>query len=188
VRGGRVDAIARAAKANKQLIYYYFGSKAALFSEVLRRHLADDVPSTPSESTVTRRLLLQDDVYARDTDYLRLLMWESLEGVPEAAGIRREGVNDYLARIRADRAAGLLGEVDPGQLLLAEIGIAVLPYLFPQLAEIATGRPANDREARRARVRFLTWLGGRLDECPVSGRSSGDAPRTSQRSPRRPSP
>jgi AcrR family transcriptional regulator len=35
ISGGRVDAIARAAKANKQLIYYYFGSKRGLFRAVL---------------------------------------------------------------------------------------------------------------------------------------------------------
>jgi len=35
--GARVDAIARAARSNKQLVYYYFGSKIGLYNEVVGR-------------------------------------------------------------------------------------------------------------------------------------------------------
>src|SRR4051812_49994555 len=34
--GGSVDRIARAARVNKAMIYYHFGSKAALYREILR--------------------------------------------------------------------------------------------------------------------------------------------------------
>ena len=35
--GARVDAIARAARSNKQLVYYYFGSKIGLYNEIVGR-------------------------------------------------------------------------------------------------------------------------------------------------------
>ena len=35
--GARVDAIARAARSNKQLVYYYFGNKIGLYNEVIGR-------------------------------------------------------------------------------------------------------------------------------------------------------
>jgi len=185
VRGGRVDAIARAAEANKQLIYYYFGSKASLFREVVRRHLDEHYPGASQPgSTVTRRLLVQDRTYADDPDFLRLLTWEALEAVTEVAEVRRAGVQAYLEQIRADQAAGLLADVDAGQLLLAEIGIAIVPHLFPQLAQLATGRPATDPRARTARAQFLAWLGGRLDQgdpAPVNGSRAAVAHRTSRR-------
>src|SRR5215213_1162152 len=34
--GGSVDRIARAARVNKAMIYYHFGSKAALYRDILR--------------------------------------------------------------------------------------------------------------------------------------------------------
>jgi AcrR family transcriptional regulator len=185
VRGGRVDAIARAAEANKQLIYYYFGSKASLFREVVRRHLDEHYPGASQPgSTVTRRLLVQDRTYADDPDFLRLLTWEALEEVTEVAELRRAGVQAYLEQIRADQASGLLAEVDAGQLLLAEIGIAIIPHLFPQLAQLATGRAATDPRARTARAQFLAWLGGRLDQgdaAPLNGSRAAAGHRASRR-------
>src|SRR5918912_2040641 len=35
--GARVDAIARAARSNKQLVYYYFGNNLGLYNEVIGR-------------------------------------------------------------------------------------------------------------------------------------------------------
>ena len=42
--GARVDAIARRARINKRMLYHYFGDKAGLFREVLRRKIAQREP------------------------------------------------------------------------------------------------------------------------------------------------
>jgi AcrR family transcriptional regulator len=39
--GARVDAIARAARINKRMLYHYFGDKETLFREILRRKIAE---------------------------------------------------------------------------------------------------------------------------------------------------
>src|ERR1700733_4471326 len=39
--GARVDKIAAAARVNKALLYYYFGSKQALFEAVIEEHFGD---------------------------------------------------------------------------------------------------------------------------------------------------
>ena len=51
IAGARVDAIAERAGVNKQLIYYYFGTKEDLFREILRERLATPVqmPDGPEE-------------------------------------------------------------------------------------------------------------------------------------------
>jgi len=41
--GARVDRIARNAKVNKAMIYYYFSSKEHLYNEVIKRHLVDKI-------------------------------------------------------------------------------------------------------------------------------------------------
>lgn len=84
VAGSRVDRIAKSAKANKSLIYDYFGSKDLLFKAVLGRHLtdvfktigftADDLPGYAGR--------LFD--YSMDHPYMmRLVMWNGLELSPE---------------------------------------------------------------------------------------------------------
>jgi AcrR family transcriptional regulator len=80
IAGGRIDRIAGAAKANKSLIYDYFGSKEELFTAVLARHLAhvyqtvrftaDDLPGYAA------RLF---DFAMDHPSLMRLAMWNGLE-------------------------------------------------------------------------------------------------------------
>src|SRR5215212_8978523 len=64
--GARVDAIARAARSNKQLVYYYFGNKIGLYNEVVGRigpgvheelYPDADDPSVPLVQRVRRRAM-----------------------------------------------------------------------------------------------------------------------------------
>jgi len=78
--GARVDRIAAAAKANKQAIYAYFGSKEDLFDAVLADRLgelADAVPMTPSDLPGYAGALF--DALNDRPDLLRLTRWRHLE-------------------------------------------------------------------------------------------------------------
>ena len=85
--GARVDAIARAARSNKQLVYYYFGNKIGLYNEVVGRigpivheELYPDIDSDESLTLVERvrrrATHTWGPVAAR---WGRLLGWEALE-------------------------------------------------------------------------------------------------------------
>lgn len=84
IAGARVDRIAKAAKANKSLIYDYFGSKDQLFKAVLHRHLTDvfrNVGFTPDDLPGYAGRLFD---YAMTHNYImRLAMWNGLEASPE---------------------------------------------------------------------------------------------------------
>jgi len=83
--GARVDRIAKAASANKQAIYLYFGSKEALFEAVLAdrlRILADVAPFTPDDLPGYAGALF--DALVADPGVQRLSQWKMLE-VPEAS-------------------------------------------------------------------------------------------------------
>src|SRR3954469_8139083 len=77
--GGRVDAIARLAGCNKQLIYHYFGDKNGLFDAVMSDVLSDKPPFTATSRAELGEHLVQvfEDVPKRQP-WLRLLMWEAL--------------------------------------------------------------------------------------------------------------
>lgn len=86
IAGARVDRIATAARANKNLIYIYFGSKDQLFDAVLDTHLRrlhEAVPFTPDDlpSYATRMF----DFTLAHPELMRLAAWFALERGPDAA-------------------------------------------------------------------------------------------------------
>ena len=78
----RIDEIAAAAGANKQLIYYYFHSKAELYDAALEHMVHqtttmwDSLDSAPSLEAALWRMGEWDEFNAR---WRRLLAWEGLE-------------------------------------------------------------------------------------------------------------
>jgi AcrR family transcriptional regulator len=78
--GARIDRIASEAGANKQAIYLYFGSKAALFDAVLESRLgtlADLVPFTANNFSAYVGALF--DHLVAHPDLVRLTQWKALE-------------------------------------------------------------------------------------------------------------
>jgi AcrR family transcriptional regulator len=97
--GARVDRIARAAAANKQGIYAYFGSKEALFDAVLEsrlRVLADVAPFTPDDLPAYAGALF--DQLTGDPALLRLTQWKALER-PEASEHERRSHGQKAAEL-----------------------------------------------------------------------------------------
>ncbi|MCI2424271.1 TetR family transcriptional regulator [Saccharopolyspora sp. K220] len=88
--GARVGRIADTASVNKQAIYAYFGSKAALFDAVLGDRLsilADAVPFTPDDLPHYTGALF--DALTADPALQRLTQWKMLER-PEASDQERD--------------------------------------------------------------------------------------------------
>jgi AcrR family transcriptional regulator len=149
------------------MLYHYFGNKQDLFREILRRKVAAraaavaEAPEAPAEF-----LPYFYEVACGDLDWVRLLKWEALEGDPRrplAGAERRQAFRTAIAKIRRGQAEGRLAPgLDPGQCLLALLGITAFPLAFPQIARLITGRAPTDPEFRRARVRFLRRFAGHL--------------------------
>ncbi|MEK8170127.1 TetR family transcriptional regulator [Streptomyces sp. M19] len=91
IAGARVDRIGMAAKANKALIYAYFGNKDQLFDAVMHAHvsrLIEEVPFDPDDVPGFAGRLFD---FLLDHPYqLRLATWHRLERAgsgPESAGL-----------------------------------------------------------------------------------------------------
>src|SRR5438094_730771 len=148
--GARVDVIARRAAINKRMLYHYFGDKAGLFREVLRRKMAQRAawaassPDDPAES-----LPYWFELALRDRDWIRLQQWEALQGakgkvMDEAA--RRRAAAAGVANIRSRQQRGYIApELDPRHVLLAMVSPAA-PARSPP-----PKNPAKAREARPCR-------------------------------------
>ncbi len=87
IAGARIDRIEAAAKANRALIYSYFGSKDGLFDAVMDAAVArvlEQVPFTPGDLPGYAGQLF--DFLAANPHQLRLASWHRLE----RASTRRE--------------------------------------------------------------------------------------------------
>jgi TetR/AcrR family transcriptional regulator len=86
IYGARVDDIAERAKANKRMIYEYFGSKEQLYSEVLgvvysriterEKELLND--NTDCIQAIRNIIAMYFEFLNSDRNFVKLIMWENL--------------------------------------------------------------------------------------------------------------
>lgn len=127
-QGTRLDEIATAAGVTKPILYRHFGSKAALYLELLERHRADlasFASLVPAEGDLRDRLRTVLDAwlaYVEDHPYAWRMLFRDTGGGPEIRGLRME----VQARARAalvELIASLAqARLRPGELVaLAEL-------------------------------------------------------------------
>lgn len=161
VAGARVDAIAARAGVNKQLLYYYFGSKDELFRALLRLRLArpKSVPADESPTTGAR-MATAAGRHLDDREHIRLLMWEALGSDPDDEVAeeepRAEVYEELVDRIRVAQAEGEIpADLDAAQVLLSRVAQLIFPVAFPQITRLVTGLSIDDPEFVEARTAYL---------------------------------
>lgn len=88
LEGGRVDKIAQRAGANKQLVYYYFGSKDELYKSALEATYAEiralerelDLSALPPREAMTRLIDFSLQYLGEHRDFIRMLSDENAHG------------------------------------------------------------------------------------------------------------
>ncbi len=158
--GARVDAIAHRADINKRMLYHYFGDKEDLFKAVLRRKIAErNAWAEASSGEPAETLPFWFEAACKDTDWVRMLEWEALQGADKKlidARQRRASVARGLERIRQRQTRGQVSsDFDPRHVMLAMRSLTMFPAAFPQLTELIMGRPVSDPKFQRDRMNFL---------------------------------
>lgn len=140
--GARINAIAARARANKRMLYHYFGNKEALYLAALEQVYATirekeralDVEHLPPEEALRRLIALTWQHFVEHPEFIRLLNTENLhEARFLARSARIRELHSPLTRMLADllargAAAGTFrADVDPVQLY---ISIASLGYFY----------------------------------------------------------
>ncbi|KAF0844802.1 TetR/AcrR family transcriptional regulator [Nocardia caishijiensis] len=127
IAGARVDRIAKAASANKNLIYVYFCSKDQLFDAVYEAHVTDgldSVPFTPDDLPEYAGRLFD---YSREhPEVTRLATWHRLERRDQDPTGTAAPRADKLAALADARKANDVGSAfSPTTLLTLVVGIAL---------------------------------------------------------------
>ncbi|KOU60582.1 TetR family transcriptional regulator [Streptomyces sp. MMG1533] len=158
IAGARIDRIAAAAKANKQLIYAYFGNKAELFTKVLGTCMVDlaaAVPVDPDdiEGWIDRLL----DYHAAHPELLRLLFWEGIEYGTDELPDETERQDHYTSKVAAiedGQARGVITNgFPPRDLLFLLTALANWAAAVPQMRRILTGPEDADHARLRASIK-----------------------------------
>jgi TetR/AcrR family transcriptional regulator len=163
--GARVDAIAEESGVNKQMIYYYYGSKEDLYLAVLERAYAAmrqgerelNLTNINPLEAVTKLVEFKFDYYAKNSAIIRLLAAENMQNaryLKKSSRLREMQVS-LIDVLQAVLTAGeeqrvIRAGVDPVQLYMS---IAALSYFyFSNSATLSTsfGRNlANPKELKK---------------------------------------
>jgi AcrR family transcriptional regulator len=111
--GARVDEIAERTRTTKRMLYYYFGSKEGLYTEVLERAYAEirsaeqtvDVEHLAPLAAIRRLAELTFDHHEAHPDFIRLV---SIENIHRAEHMRASGRFADLNWPAIDRIARIL--------------------------------------------------------------------------------
>ncbi len=188
VAGARTDAIARAAKVNKALLYYYYRDKDALYgaaldhvfqerNEFLMRVLAEDIP--PGQKILRyvgaffdylaehplHREMVQREMLARGSQMQRIVKLYLKPIYLELVKVLREGI-----------ASGIFRPVDPLQFLPSMVAVIVHYFGTAPMMKVMTQEDPLSPErlaARRAAVLdFISAALFRPTALPLEGEHS----------------
>lgn len=169
--GARISAIARAARVNKALLYYYFRSKEDLHRftlEMLLNELRTQAGSAldhagPPHERLLRYVNSYFDFIAAHPNYPRLIQRQLMSHGPGLGGIVGEYYRPLHGRLSATIRAGItegeFRDVDPQQTVLTLIAMTVFYFAAaPVLRELWHCDPLKGPRVaarRRAVVDFL---------------------------------
>ncbi|MET9358861.1 TetR family transcriptional regulator [Streptomyces sp. NPDC006617] len=158
IAGARIDRIAAEAKANKQLIYAYYGNKGELFASVLEKKMLDlaiSVPVDPDdiEGWIDRLL----DYHAAHPELLRLLFWEGMEDDTAELPHETERQAHYarkVAALRDGQERGVVTDAIPApDLLFLLVAMANWAVVVPQMKRMLVGGEDDDADRLRDSIK-----------------------------------
>ncbi|WP_024802434.1 TetR family transcriptional regulator [Nocardia sp. BMG51109] len=152
IAGARVDRIARAAQANKQLIYAYFGDKQQLFEQVLERAMVDVAASVTTDiSDLDKWIDEHLDYHLDHPEFLRLLLWEALEVGADGVIAGESRTAKYTEKkdkvVDAQQRGVVRDDLPPGEVLMLLMGLINYSQAVPQIRRLLVGEA--DVEDRR---------------------------------------
>jgi len=175
--GARVDEIADRAKANKRMIYHYFGNKEDLFRIVLEEAYTDirtaeqslELEHLPARDALEKLIRFTWDYYLKNPEFITLVNSENLH---KARHLKKSEKIDVLFQRFVGMVGGLLERgveegvfrpgIDPVQLniTIAAIGYYYLTNRFT--GSIVFRRDLMSAEALEERLAFnietIMWL------------------------------
>jgi AcrR family transcriptional regulator len=163
--GARVNRIAESARANKQLIYRYFGNKEELYAAVMKS-LTSEVIGRFDAAQIDAGFM--QAFYASEgpdtRGWARMLAWEGLQGSDPliSRSERQASISRQIEIVRRLQDAGYVArDLDPQFAVAVLLAVTVMPSVMPQMLELSLGKEeASSPTLRNDLVAFLERLFG----------------------------
>lgn len=157
--GARVDRIAAAARANKQAIYLYYGSKEKLFAAVLRAKLEEvRVAVAIDPDAVAESVGQVFDWYQEHPELIRLLLWEALEVCDEPGEGERERRGAFREKVHQLADAGVASSLPEDarvraaqDLLFTTMGLIAWNFAVPRMCRLVLDEETEQAALARRR-------------------------------------
>jgi TetR/AcrR family transcriptional regulator len=164
--GTRVAEIANRAGLNAQLITYYFGGKAGLYSELQKQWLEVEARFADPQLSLADLTVRYLESALDDPSWVRLQLWDGLaregEHLPEATG-------EDLSEIERRQESGeLAAGLDPGVFLVMMMGAVIAPLALPSEVTRVTGMDPQSQEFRAHYAEHLRRMIRLLAEPPAA--------------------
>ena len=172
--GARTDQIARAAKVNKALLYYYFADKESLYGAVLDHAFGAIYPrlaaildsDLPCSEKILRYAGEHFDALAGNPQFCRLVHAEMGRGGREGSPHIRQLAERYIAhlaqRLQRVLAEGVAGgefrDVDPLNFAVSIAALNVFYFVASPMFRAITGQDPFSKERIAARRRAVLDL------------------------------
>jgi AcrR family transcriptional regulator len=166
--GGRVRVIADNARANKQAIYAYFGSKEDLFVAAFEDRIVHWREAIQfDEGDLPESAGRMFDEYARSPETWRLMFWAAIEqgGTRPSVPALSEMYDDYARRITVAQAEGRVTTRYSAPMILGLIRSLVLTWQL-QAGELGSRMPESTEERRATIVTAIRVLLGDAPSAP----------------------
>lgn len=189
IAGARTDAIARAAKVNKALLYYYFKDKEALYGAVLDQVFGDLVAHVgkvfsrdlPPREKILAYAGAHFDYVASHPLYPRIVQGEMMGAGRGKAKHLKRIVEQYfrplfgrvLEILKAGQATGEFRPVDPVHFVPSMIAVIVFYFTSAPVMQLMIGKdPMSPERVAARRAAVLDLIGAALFR-QSSGKSRG---------------
>lgn len=190
VAGARIDAIARSARVNKALLYYYFKDKDALYSAVLD-HVFGGLTTTvnaafalnaPPREKILAYVRAHFDYVAGHPLYPRIVQGEMMSAGRNGSSQLDRIVKHYfrplagqLSQVLTEgMAAGDFRSVDPMQVVPSIISVIVFYFTNAPAMRSMTGiDPLQPKQVAARRAAVLDFISAALLRQPASPRKGG---------------
>jgi TetR/AcrR family transcriptional regulator len=167
IEGARTDEIATAARANKAMLYYYFGDKRRLHRAVLEnllRQFRSGVLALPTKGIGPREQFFgyvsgYFDFLASHPNYPLLVQREAIEGSGNFDFMAREYFRPVYAHLARTIAEGIAArefrKVDPQQMASITMGMVTSYFASAPIVSQIAGRNLLAPQAVAARKKAL---------------------------------
>jgi len=155
IAGARIDRIAAAAEANKQLIYAYFGNKRQLFDAVVSEHVTRFVEMVPFRADRLAEFAgAAFDYFVAHPEVMHLASWHSLESGKDEHRIPaiEQAIRSRARLLAAAQKAGVIHSVIAADELLALVTRIASTWAVGTPERTPRGSSAGAMARRRAAV------------------------------------